>query len=189
MYARLIMKTKTTSGEKSLTRKQVKELLAVVNVLEDKALLELAISGGLRRSDIVAINSKDVDFENSCITFYEKKKSKFHTVFLPERVMNTIEMSMNANGSRFLFPSNREDSHISSRTAYNKLQMYLKKAKIKSIPFHALRSTCIKLCQIEGWSETKTAKHVDDTVRTIQNHYTTPSVEEMKETAREKPIL
>jgi hypothetical protein len=58
--------------------------------------------------------------------------------------------------------------------------VYLKRAGLGNRPFHALRATCIKLCQSKGWTPEQTAEHVGDRISTIQAHYLTPSVEEMK---------
>jgi len=186
------MKHPTTSGEKALTLANVDKLLSVVNEIKGEALLRLAITGGLRREDIVKIMVKDVDLINSGVTFYQHKKKNHHTVYLPCSTILCIEKLINSNkrlGSPYVFPASNPKNHISSRTAYNILQKYLNLAGLPSIPFHALRSTCIKLCQLRGWSPEQTSKHVDDSMRTIQLHYTTPSHEERKEVAKDKAIL
>jgi len=181
-----------TSGEKALTIGAVEKLLDVINDIRDETLLRLAITGGLRREDIVKIFIKDIDFDNCAVTFYQHKKKNIHTVFLPDSTMLSLEKLIRVQKrlkSPYLFPSSKPKRHLSSRTAYNILQKYLKIAGLPSIPFHALRSTCVKLCQARGWSPEQSAKHIDDTLTTIQRHYTTPSEEERKETAKEKPIL
>lgn len=178
------------TGEKALTEAKVKKLFSVVTDLKDLALLQIAIAGGVRRKDIVAIEKNNIDYKNNSITFYEHKKRRILTVFLPRNVMNTIAMLDKSNKkSPYLFYSKDNKGHIASKTAYNILQKYLVIAGIESIPFHALRSTCIKLCERRGWTEQQTAKHTGDTVRVIQEHYLTPSVEEMKEVAQDKAIL
>jgi len=71
----------------------------------------------------------------------------------------------------------------------SRFQKYLTAAGVESKPFHALRATCIKLCQQRGWSVEQAAKLLGDTIRVVQEHYTTPSNEELKQVAREKPII
>lgn len=181
-----------TSGEKALTLAKVEKLLEAVNDIKPEALLRLAITGGIRREDIVKVLVKDIDVSGSSVTFYQHKKKNHHTVFLPSSTIRTLEKLVNVNkrlNTPYLFPASDPKKHISSRTAYNVLQKYLKVAGLPSIPFHALRSTCVKLCQIRGWSPEQSAKHLDDTIKTIQRHYTTPSQEERKEVANEKAIL
>ena len=90
----------------------------------------------------------------------------------------------------WLFPGARDSKkHISSRHVYNRFQTYLKNCGIKPRPFHALRATCIKLCQRSGWSIEQTAKLVGDTIRVVQEHYMTPSDEELSQVVREKSIF
>lgn len=180
----------TRTGEKALTETNVKKLLTSITDLKDMALLQLAIAGGLRRKDIVEVEKKNIDYLNNKISFYENKKRRILTVFLPMNVMNTLAMLAKSDKkSAYLFSNQSGKGHIASKTAYNILQKYLKIAGIESIPFHALRSTCIKLCERRGWTAEQTAKHTGDTVRVIQEHYLTPSIEEMKEVAQDKAVL
>lgn len=180
----------TTAGEKALRPTQVELLLSVIDELKDLSLIKLAVAGGIRREDIIKILTKDVNFKENSVTFYQKKKKHTHTVFLPKSVMNTLAMSMKIHKKTpYLFPSKRKNKHISSKTAYNILQRYLKRADLNQRPFHALRATCYKLCQKKGWPVEQCAKHLDDTIRVAQQHYATPSPEEMKETAQSKEVL
>jgi integrase len=113
-----------------------------------------------------------------------------HTVYISQDLMNLIKMYIDINKEKWLFPSVFANStHMSSRTAYNILQRNLKKANLPQRPFHALRATCVKMCQRARWSAEQTAEHLDDQVRTIQQHYSTPSDEEMKKIAEERKIL
>ena len=180
----LLKRERYRSGEKALTQGQVGEFLAVVTDVRDLALFQIALTGGLRRDDIVNLKRDGVNFEDGTIHFWEKKKRRFKTIYLPSTTMNTIQMVFKAYPKEkgLLFP-------ISSKTAYNRFQKYLKRAGLPSRPFHALRATCIKLCQLRGWSSEMTAEHVGDSVPTIQAHYLTPSKEEMRAIAREKPII
>jgi integrase len=47
------------SGQHALTEKQVKDLLLSFNNLQDKAMIALAISIGLRREDLVNVKRND----------------------------------------------------------------------------------------------------------------------------------
>lgn len=186
------------TGEKSLTSNQVDKLFQVIENFTDLVFFRLAVSSGFRRGDIVILRWKDVNFDKGCISFQEQKKDRIHTVFLSESVLMDLKRLRNQNPNEYyLFPGGSEKKrgrgHISSKTAYNMYQEYLVKAGIQGKddrrPFHSLRSTCIKLCQKAGWSAEETAKHVGDTVRVIQEHYSTPSDEEMREAARSKAII
>jgi len=168
-----------------LTQGEVDKLLASITDIRDLAFFKVAISGGLRRDDMVNLKKSDFNFVDLELCFYEQKKSRIWTVYLPFGVFQSVEMVLNA------FPRDRDKRLFPwcSKTAYNKLQMYCDRAGISRRPFHALRATCIKLCQKRGWSIEQTANHVGDRVSTIQEHYLTPSKSEMREVATSNGIF
>jgi len=180
-----------TSGEKALTKDQVKKLLSSITDLEEETLLRLALNTGIRRNDVVGIKRKDTDTRNRKVGFWEHKKNRFKTVDISEETARVLEMWLNASKniqSDYVFPPRKKGAdHMGDATAYRILQENLLKAGLPRRPFHALRATCIKLCQAEGWEIEKTAKHVGDSIRVIQEHYTTPSEEEMSEAMKNKP--
>jgi integrase len=184
------------TGEKALTPEQVERLLNIVDNLRDEALLTLAICTGIRRDDLVRIRSIDVKLDmvnlsEGEVTYFEKKKGdKMRTIAIPSRCVRVLAKWLRFNESRWLFPSefgNRE--HLSSRTAYNILQRHLKRAGLPSVPFHALRATAYKLARSKGWSVEEAAALIGDTVEVAQEHYGTPSKEEIKKLSLEKPLI
>lgn len=184
------------TGEKALTEGNVNTLLEHITDLEHLGLIQLGIAAGIRRSDIVRIKKQDVNFGDNSVTFYEQKKRRTHKVYIPQTVANTLKMIIKINkrqGNPYLFVGQSESKynkgHMSDRNAYNILNKYLKKAGLDFRPFHALRATCIKLCQRKGWEPAQTAAHVGDTIRVIQEHYSVPSNDEMKETANNKALI
>lgn len=182
------------TGEFALTDEEVEKLLGVSEDFKEHVFLKFAISTGLRRSDVVAIKWKDVDLVNRRITFYEKKKDRIKDVYISEGMAQDLRRLQSVQaGEYYVFTGRSEPKygkgHLSSRSAYDVLQRNLKKAGIEKRPFHSLRATCIKMCQRRGWSEAQTAKHVGDTVRVIQEHYSTPSAGEMQEAAVNRCLL
>jgi len=179
------------TGEKALTEKQVELFLGKIGSLYDETLFRLALSTGIRREDIVSIKQTDVDLNNYQISFYENKKRRIRTIPLNESVVQKLKQHLHVIGKgEWLFPSPyNHRKHISGRQVYSRFQKYLTAAGVESKPFHALRATCIKLCQRRGWSVEQAAKLLGDTIRVVQEHYTTPSNEELKQVARERPII
>ena len=176
----------------ALTEPEARALLANINHFEEKTLLALAISTGIRREDIVALEIKDIDLERGEIKFWEAKKKRTWMVWISGETRVLVHSHVNTlpRGVKWLFPSRpHPERHISGRTAYNILQRWLKVANIGSRPFHALRSTCIKICQKRGWTPEQVMALTGDTWRTIQLHYATPTTQEMVEVAASKPIL
>lgn len=181
------MRSESTIGEKSFTPKEVDRLLAVTTRLDDEVMLRLALTTGLRRQDVADIEIRNIDLEEQKLTFHEHKKNRWRTIPLAPATAKVIAQYLNTLGARgrrrkYLFP-------IRSRQLYNRLQSLCDRAGVPPRPFHALRSTCIKLYQRQGWAVEETAKLVGDTVAVVQLHYTTPSDAELAEAVREKAIL
>lgn len=182
------------TGEFALTDEETSKLLQETEDFTEHVFLKFAISTGIRRGDVVAIKWKDVELDQRRITFYEKKKDRIKDVYVSQSLIQDLRRLKSIQKDEYyIFPGRSEQKygkgHISSRSAYNILQRNLKNAGIEKRPFHALRATCIKMCQRRGWSEAQTAKHVGDTVRVIQEHYSTPSSGEMSAAAEQKSIL
>jgi integrase len=171
------------SGEKALTRAEYEKLLSACDTFEDELFIRFAIATGLRREDFVNVKIGDIDTKNKLLSFYERKKKRNRTIPLSNDLCQLIEKykKIIPKGQEKLFP-------FSSRTAYNRLQELCKKAGIAPRPFHALRATCMKFCQHAGWTLEQTAALVGDTIEVVQEHYLTPSFDEMREVVEEKKI-
>lgn len=187
------------SGHDALEIEQIKILLNSFDKISDKALIELAIATGIRRADIVAIQLQDVDLENGRIKFTEHKKNRIWSVVIPSpNCVSTLKQHINASReSSWLFPSPKttgkfKNAHISDRQAYDILNEAIKRCKfkdVKSIPFHALRATCVKQCLRSGWSWEAISELTGDIITTLQYHYAVPSKGEMDKLAKERPII
>ena len=189
-------KTPYKTGRDALTPKQVQDLLSSFDSISEKALIHLVIATGLRRIDVVCLKRGEINTETGKLHYWEHKKRRPRDIKIPSReALQSIKMHLNScRKSEWLFPSplnskGFKDMHISDRHAYDIFNEHLDKIKIHRRPFHSLRATCIKLCESAGWKPEETAELVGDTVRVIQEHYQTPSEEQMDELARSKPIL
>ena len=188
------LKTHYKTGRDALTPKQVQDLLSSFDSISEKAIIHLVIACGLRRIDIVSLKRNDFNPETGELVYYEHKKRRTRKIVVPSKdALQSLKMHLTScKKSEWLFPSpltTRKDKHISDRHAYDIFNEHLDKIKVPRRPFHSLRATCIKLCEAAGWKPEETAELVGDTVRVIQEHYQTPSEEQMGEVARNKPIL
>lgn len=180
------------AGEVALTPEEVLRLLAPVDVLQEWALLEFALTTGIRREDMVGIPLEGVDFDQGTVRFYESKKRRTRTVPMDARVMVTLRSHVRtlAKGERWLFPSpRRAGSHQSGRYAYNVLGKWLKGAGLTPRPFHALRATAYKLAKARGWSVEQAAALLGDTIRVAKEFYGVVTPWELRQVCREKPLL
>jgi integrase len=172
------------TGEKALTRKEYDRVLEVCGVLEDRVMVMLAVSLGLRRGDLVRVRVANVDFHNHQLTYLEKKKGdRVRVVPIGPKLEQEIRMLIGTlpKGQDTLFS-------FKDRQAYNRFNTLCEKAGIGPRPFHALRATCIKFCQLSGWSPEQVSELTGDTIEVIQAHYLTPSQAEMKETMNKKEV-
>ena len=172
------------TGEKALTRKEYDAVLSVCGTLEDRVMVMLGVSLGLRRGDLVRVRVANIDFQNHQVTYLEKKKGdRVRVVPLGPRLEQEIKMLIGTipKGQDTLFS-------FKDRQAYNRFNTLCQKAGIGSRPFHALRATCIKFCQAGGWSPEQVSEITGDTIEVIQAHYATPSQAEMAETMKNKEV-
>lgn len=190
-FSRVKHKTESrTSGEEALTYSQVQTLLSRTDIsLFDEALLRLALDGGLRRIDCVRVRCANLNVQDNHLIYWEQKKRRNWQCFLEPPTVKALSQLIASSNSEWMFPASNPRRPISDRTAYNILHNNLKACGLPMRPFHALRATCIKLKQAAGWPPEMTARHTGDTIRVIQQHYLTPSLEEMRERVGETRIF
>ena len=183
-------------GQYALTEGQIERLLLSFTNLQDKACIALSISTGIRREDIVKIKRNDFDPENGTITFYESKKKRTRTIYIPSpETIQLLIMHLNScRQSIWLFPSPRKSgdvskNHVSGRHMYDVLNQQLELIGLERRPYHALRASCYKLCQKAGWSSRKACELLGDTLTVAELHYNAPSIEEMHAIAVERPLF
>jgi len=158
-------------------------LLESCGTIEDEVLLKLAVATGIRRGDITAIKIINVELEHGSITYYEKKKKRMRTVFISSPLNQLIGKFLKTIPKRELLFSFKD------RQAYNRLNNLCVIAGIPKRPFHALRATCVKFAQRAGWSPEQVSELTGDTIKVIQMHYATPTIQEMAEVSKERPII
>ncbi len=171
--------------KESLTFHEVQRLIDACDTITEKALVELAVSTGIRRNDIVKIEINRIDFKENKLIFWEEKKDRLWIVALCPEVLQTLKMYIATlpRDQRYLF-------RFSGRTAYNIVQNLISKARInKHIPFHALRRTFIRLSKRMGRDIRFVMDQTGDTARVIIEEYEGYTIDEMAEMMKEDNIL
>ena len=159
----------------SLSFKEVEELLRSCETPLEKALIELGLTTGIRRSDIVNIQIANIDLEGSRIKFWEEKKDRWWEVALEPETVVTLRIYMST-----LDPRQKDLFDISDRTAYNYLQNVLKRTTIKKkLKFHSLRTTFVRLSKEMGRDIRWVMDQTGDTARVLMEEYEGYSVDEM----------
>lgn len=198
-----------TTGEKALSQEEYDKLLSVITDLQDEVLIRLGVATGIRREDIVQIKVNNIDEREKSLLFHEAKKDKrekvpyvegkkkpkgkvlkeeWRTISLPDSIIVLIKKFEGT-----WTPDERKKRvylfDYSGKTAYRHLIYWCKVAGINSRPFHALRATCVKFAKKSGWTDPEISALTGDLISTLQRHYQTPSVGEMKEVTRDKPFV
>lgn len=174
-----------TTGQKALSRKEAESVILAADSFEDKILMMIGFNLGLRREDLVRVEIRNI--RNGELSYLEKKKgNQIKTVPLPDKLIQELKLYTQAHtgtDQKYLFPALQKthcSEHMSSKTAYNRFNALCKKVGIKTpIPVHAMRATCIKLHQEQGWSVAQVAALIGDKVATVQEHYDTPNNAEL----------
>jgi len=174
------------SGEQSLTRIEYQKLLDVCDNGEDRLLLMIGVSLGLRRSDIVRIAINNINFHDNVISYQEmKKKNRLRTVPIPPKLANELKIFIKLSGRKItdkLFS-------FGERQSWNRFNRLCDKAGIPRRPIHCLRATCCKFYLEAGLRPEQVAKIVGDRVETIMLHYSIPSNGELQQLMKEREIL
>lgn len=168
-----------TRKSDSLTLEEQDRLLNVIDTYEDLALFKLVLNTGIRREDIVGIELGNVDLDAGKITFYEHKKRRWWTVPIANSILPDLVRYINSlpKGEKKLF-------NFTGRTAYNRLQQYIKKAKInKHLAFHDLRRTFVKSAKRKGLSPKAVSQITGDRLDTVEEYYANLDMSELKEEA------
>ena len=169
----------------SLTFSELQLVLINCNTLREKALIELAVTTGIRREDIVRIEINRIDLQQQKLIFWEEKKDRLWMVAMPIELVHTLKMYMDTlpREQRFLF-------NFSGRTGYNILQRVLDRACInKHLSFHDLRRTFVRLSKRMGRDIRFVMDQTGDTARVITEEYEGYTVDELVELMNEDNIL
>ena len=192
------MKPYTSYTQYALSYHEYMKIMTACSTTEESCLFGLACELGLRREDVVALETANIDLENRRITFVEHKKDRIRILPLPDAQVQDIRKHLNTFRARpkFLFPAKRKDSksgHISGMEAWRKFQYLCLVANIpppagrKDRPFHSLRGTCYKLKQNrDKWTIDQAAAWLGDTPVTAMKHYGVPSPGDLEDLVRKQ---
>jgi integrase len=172
------------SGKCALTKGEYEKVITACGAYEDELLIKIGVSLGLRREDLVKIKIADINLDTGWLMYHEKKKNATRRVPLSSDLQQDIRKYLKTIPHKQVYLFN-----FSGSTAYRKFQRVCDCAKIPRRPIHALRATCVKFCQAAEWTPEQVSELTGDSIRVIQEHYSTPSDEEMKEVMEKKKVI
>lgn len=168
----------------AFTEPQIRKMLQACSVLSDYIMILLGYRYGFRREDIINIRIADIDLVNAQITYYEHKRKRHRTIPIEPDVVAELRRYLNTVPDKqvTIFPFK------DGSTAWQHLQDICEIAEIPKTdreggyrPFHALRGTCVKLRQAQGWTIHEVSALIGDTVETVNMHYATVTPGELAE--------
>jgi len=124
-----------------LSQEEVSQILSAVSNIKHKAILMLTYSAGLRVSEVVKLKPEDIDTGRKLIRIKGAKGRKNRYTLLSDTAMETLGLYMNANNpEKWLFPGQKADSHITTRTVQKIFEDTVEKVGIrKGMSVHSLR--------------------------------------------------
>lgn len=124
-----------------LNREEVKGLLSAHKNIKSRAILVLTYSSGLRVSEVVSLKLSDLDFKRDTITVNGAKGGKDRVTVFSDKAERTIKTYLKAEQpEHWLFPGQKKDKHLTSRSAQLHFKQALEKTEInKDVSIHSLR--------------------------------------------------
>ena len=126
-----------------LSKEEVARVLSVINNIKHKAILMLVYSAGLRVSEVVKLKHEDIDSDRKLILIKGSKGKKDKYTTLSNVALGKLRIYYkykSVKPKNWLFPGQREGSHISTRTVEKVFEDAVGKTGIKKdISVHSLR--------------------------------------------------
>lgn len=124
-----------------LSQEKVSKILSSVNNIKRKLILMLVYSAGLRVGEVVRLRVEDIDVKRRLIRVRSGKGRKDRYTILFEVALKTFkEYVEKYKPEKWLFPGQRKDRHISTRTVQAIFEKARNKAGIKKdVTVHSLR--------------------------------------------------
>jgi integrase/recombinase XerD len=126
-----------------LSRQEVGSLLKAIRHPSSRALVMLLYSGGLRVSEVVRLRQEDVDGDRGLLRIRSGKGKKDRYTLLSRRALEAVERHLlfqDRPGSPWLFPGERQDRHLTTRSVQKMVSRARVRAGIrKRVTPHTLR--------------------------------------------------
>lgn len=123
-----------------LTRAEIAKIIEITKNFKHRLMISLAYGAGLRVSEVVKLQIKDIDTSELSVTIRDGKGGKNRISVIPEKLKNALRNIMAGKKlDQYLFESER-GGMLTTRTAQVVFEKALKLAVIKkSATFHSLR--------------------------------------------------
>jgi len=176
--------------EKYIPGDFLKQLYEAVDNLRDLAYIKFHAETGLRISDVIQAEVKNIEWDHNRILVWDEKKDEWRTVHFPPSVGSTLKIYLNhrnaGNGKdRRLFP-------FSEKTANNIIKRWCVKLGFRygdKVSSHWLRHTFIRLSRRAGRDIKAVQQNTGDDIQTIMKWYEGLTDDEMETEISGKPLV
>jgi integrase len=181
-----------------LTLVEQKLLISKAGSYMERMLFRLALTTGIRREDLVAVEVGGIDLEEKSLRFWEAKKSRHWAIPLFGSIVEELPAYLQSlpQGARYLFPETGKSTsgHMSGKTAWNRLQAAIQRAGIKkkergkptNVRFHDLRRSLCQTAEAQGISMKVLVQITGDREATLREFYQVAPMDEMTAMLKDK---
>lgn len=123
-----------------LSRAEIAKIIEVTKNYKHRLMISLAYGAGMRVSEVVKLQIRDIDISELSVTIRDGKGGKDRISIIPAKLINELQNITNGkNQDDYLFESER-GGKLTTRTAQVVFEKSLKLAGVqKSATFHSLR--------------------------------------------------
>ena len=161
-----------------LTLEEAERLAGAPCAIEDdrqtSVLFSIGIGTGMRVSEVIGIEVRDIDFESGYIQIWDEKKDKKRKVYCSDRLLEMLfEYVKGEDDGVRLFP-------FTDITAERRIHKWTVECGIKKRSWHALRATFATLSSKAGVSIDTIANSMGDKPGTVYDCYIKDRPEDMR---------
>lgn len=127
-----------------LTKEEIVNMRDACKTLRETALLDFLLSTGVRVSELVSLNIKDVDFSKEEVSIYASKTRSYRTGYLNENAKKHLldYLGSRKDENEALFISKRKNGRINTQRVQKELQSIAERAGVsKHVTVHLFRKT------------------------------------------------
>lgn len=174
---------------------EVKQLIGVIDNIEDKALIVTGIETGMRVSEITkGFKIEMINWHDGTAKIWDEKKDKFRDIAIPNNSLNLLKMYLNSQK-----PKRKKGDvfHFSYKTANRRLMYWINKSSIQkyrkgkpvNFTWHKLRHTFVRLSAQSHRDPMAVAQQTGDKLETVLKIYGTWETSAMTRHFDEQPLF
>ena len=137
----LKLKSPKNEVKNILSQEKIQTLYNHCQSPEEKMILHLCYGCGLRRSEAVSLNKKDVDLEKRLLFVRNGKGKKRRVIPINEAITRDFKLFLERkiNTAELAFLTNKQYKRMAGNTMHSLFKELLKKTQIENVSLHHLR--------------------------------------------------